>query len=255
MHADLTGKVAVITGGARGLGYSLATALAAQGVSVGLIDLLDGVAESAATLARDYGVATASVRVDVTDAAALDAAFSALESKLGTANLLVTAAGMTLWGDSVDVTPAAWNKVIEVNLNGTFFASQSFARRLLASGAPGSVIFIASMSGLIVNVPQFQASYSASKAAVSHLAKSLAVEWAQSGIRVNAIAPGYFLSDMTRQFTTENPDLATQWTSTIPLGRMGEPEDLHGLTTFLASDASAYITAQTIVIDGGYTAL
>jgi NAD(P)-dependent dehydrogenase (short-subunit alcohol dehydrogenase family) len=142
-----------------------------------------------------------------------------------------------------------------VNLNGTFYATQSFARRLLTSGRPGSAVLISSMSGLIVNVPQFQASYSASKAAVSHVARSLAVEWAPAGIRVNAIAPGYFLSDMTRQFTEQNPELAKTWTDAIPLGRMGQPEDLHGLLTFLASDASAYITAQTLVIDGGYTAL
>lgn len=255
MFEDLAGKVAVVTGGARGLGFSLAGALAAQGVAVGLIDLLDEVEASAEELSRKYNVATSGIRADVTDPDAVEAAFAELEARIGTPNILLTAAGITIWGDSVDVAPAVWDKVIRVNLNGTFFASQSFARRLLAAGQPGSAIFIASMSGLIVNVPQFQASYSASKAAVSQLARALAVEWAPSGIRVNAIAPGYFLSDMTRQFTAENPELATSWTNSIPLGRMGEPEDLHGLTTFLASDSSSYLTAQTIVIDGGYTAL
>ncbi|MET0714179.1 MAG: SDR family oxidoreductase, partial [Mycetocola sp.] len=112
-----------------------------------------------------------------------------------------------------------------------------------------------SMSGFIVNEPQFQASYNSSKAAVSHLATSLAVEWASGGIRVNAIAPGYFLSDMTREFTEANPELAEQWIGRIPAGRMGEPEDLHGLVTYLASESSSYLTGQSIIIDGGYTAV
>lgn len=254
MFEDLVGKTAIVTGGARGLGYSLATALADQGVAVGLIDLLDDVHTAAERIAADFDVATASVKADVTDAGAVEEAFVSLEKRLGTPDILLTAAGITIWGDSVNVTPETWSKVISVNLNGTFFSAQSFGRRALAAGTRGSVIFISSMSGLIVNVPQFQASYSASKAAVSHLARSLAVEWASSDIRVNAIAPGYFLSDMTKQFTEQNPDLAKTWTESIPLGRMGQPEDLHGLLVFLSSDASSYVTAQTMVIDGGYTA-
>jgi NAD(P)-dependent dehydrogenase (short-subunit alcohol dehydrogenase family) len=126
---------------------------------------------------------------------------------------------------------------------------------LFAESLPGSAIFISSMSGSVVNVPQNQASYNASKAAVTQLAKSLAVEWASRGIRVNAIAPGYFLSDMTRQFTEQNPDLAAEWVGRIPAGRMGEPRDLNGLVSYLASDASLYVTAQNLVIDGGYTAI
>jgi NAD(P)-dependent dehydrogenase (short-subunit alcohol dehydrogenase family) len=155
----------------------------------------------------------------------------------------------------VDVPAEVWKKVLAVNLDGTFFAAQAFARRALAAGGPASAIFVSSMSAFIVNEPQFQASYNSSKAAVSHLAASLAVEWASAGIRVNAIAPGYFLSDMTREFTEQNPDLAEQWIGRIPAGRMGEPEDLHGLVTYLASESSSYLTGQSIVIDGGYTAV
>ena len=157
-------------------------------------------------------------------------------------------------GDSVDVEPETWRRVLDINLNGTFYACQSFGRRALARGS-GSAVLVSSMSASIVNVPQFQASYHASKAGVSMLAQALGVEWAPRGVRVNAIAPGYMLSEMTRQFTEANPDLARQWTSAIPLGRMGQPEDLHGLVGFLASDASGYLTSQSIVIDGGYTAL
>jgi NAD(P)-dependent dehydrogenase (short-subunit alcohol dehydrogenase family) len=153
------------------------------------------------------------------------------------------------------VTPEDWQRVLDINLNGTFFAAQAFARRLLAAGQSGSAIFISSMSGRIVNIPQFQASYNSSKAAVSMLAKSLAVEWAPAGIRVNALEPGYTLSDMTRQFMDANPDLAAQWTALIPMGRMGEPADLIGAVAYLASAESSYLTGQSIVIDGGYTAI
>ncbi|MFC4222909.1 SDR family oxidoreductase [Lysinibacter cavernae] len=255
MTKDLAGHVAVVTGGARGLGYSIASALARRGVDVGLLDLLPTVSESAESLAGDLGVRAAGRVVDVTDADAVEAAFADLEAELGQPTLLVTAAGITIWGASETVEPAVWQKVIDVNLSGTFFAAQAFGRRCLDTNRNGSAIFVSSMSGFIVNQPQFQASYSASKAAVAHLAKSLAVEWATRGIRVNAIAPGYFLSDMTREFTDSNPDLAEQWTSSIPMGRMGEPGDLDGLVGFLASADSAYITGQTITIDGGYTSL
>lgn len=255
MFSDLHGRTAVITGGARGLGYSLASALAAQGVHVALLDLLPIVQESAARLAAEHGVRAAGYTVDVTSADAVEAAFAAAEAELGVPSLLITAAGITIWGDSIDVPADTWRKVLAVNLDGTFFAAQSFARRAIAADRPASAVFISSMSAFIVNQPQFQASYNASKAAVSHLASSLAVEWAPAGVRVNAIAPGYFLSDMTREFTEANPDLAAEWTADIPAGRMGQPEDLHGLVLLLASDASSYLTGQSLVIDGGYTAL
>jgi len=253
--ADLEGKVAVVTGGARGLGYSMASALAAQGCPVALLDVLPEVDASAAQLAQESGVKTSSTRVDVTDREALRAAFERTAATLGTPQVLVTAAGITVWTDSVDIDADEWRRVMSINLDGTFFAAQAFARRLLDSDRSGSAILVGSMSGSIVNVPQHQTSYNTSKAAVAHLAKSLAVEWAGHGIRVNSIAPGYFLSQMTRQFTEENPDLATGWVSRVPLGRMGEPEDLHGLVVYLASEDSGYLTGQDIVIDGGYTAI
>jgi len=251
---DLAGRVAVVTGGARGLGYSLASALARQGASVALLDLLPEVEASAARLAEETGVPTAWATVDVTDAGSVDTAFADARAALGTADILLTAAGITIWGDAADVEPAAWSRVIDINLSGTFYSAQSFARPLIAEGRSGSAVLVSSMSGRIVNVPQNQASYNSSKAAVDQLAKSLAVEWAPA-IRVNAIAPGYFLSDMTRQFTEANPDLAAEWVSRIPAGRMGEPTDLDGLVLLLASSSSSYLTGQTLVIDGGYTAI
>ena len=253
--AQLTGSTAIITGGGRGIGLAIAQALAEQGASIGIVDVLEESSAAAAHLAEDYSVTAAGVVADVRDAQALDQAFSDLFDVLGTADILVTSAGITIWGDSIDVTPEDWQRVLDVNLNGTFYAAQSFARRLLAEQRTGSAILLSSMSAQIVNVPQFQASYHASKAAVSMLAKSLAVEWAKSGIRVNALEPGYTLSAMTREFMDANPDLAAQWTAMIPAGRMGEPEDLVGAVVYLASKNSSYMTGQSIVIDGGYTAI
>jgi len=255
MFEDLSGRTAVITGGARGLGYSIATALAAHGVNIGLVDLLPDVAESARRLASRFGVDTHATVTDVTNSDAVEAAFDEITVRLGVPTVILTAAGITVWNDSVDVAAHEWRRVFGVNVDGTFFACQAFGRRLLASGRQGSAVLMSSMSGLIVHLPQHQASYNASKAAVSQLGKSLAVEWSAAGIRVNAIAPGYFLSDMTRQFTEASPELAAAWIDRIPLGRTGEPEDLHGLVVYLASEASSYLTGQTLVIDGGYTAV
>ena len=254
MH-DLNESTAIVTGGARGIGLSLARALAENGARVGLVDILQDVESAAADLTRHTGKESLGIQADVRDPDAIDAAFSTITDELGIPDILITSAGITIWGDSIHVTPVDWQTVIDINLSGTFYAAQSFGRRLLPTGRPGSAIFISSMSGRIVNVPQFQASYNASKAAVSHLGKSLAVEWAGAGIRVNCLEPGYTLSDMTRQFMDANPELARLWTSMIPSERMGEPRDLVGAALFLASQESAYITGQSIVIDGGYTAI
>lgn len=250
-----SGKIAVITGGARGIGLTLAYGLAKEGAAIALLDVLPEVQSSAEALAANTGVPTIGLHCDVTDPESVNAAFAQVHGELGVPNVLITSAGITSWCDSIDVTPEDWQRVIDINLNGTFFACQAFGRGLLAKDQPGSAILISSMSGQIVNVPQHQASYNVSKAGVTHLAKSLAVEWAKQGIRVNALEPGYTLSDMTRQFMDANPDLQKLWVSMIPAGRMGEPEDLVGAVVLLASDESRYLTGQSIVIDGGYTAI
>ena len=253
LHPDLAGGVAIVTGGGRGLGRSMAAALGRQGMHVALLDVLDGVADEASRLAQECGGATAGLHADVTDEASLAAAFAAVAEALGRPTVLVNAAGVTQWADSEHLSAGDWRRVVDINLTGTFLACQAFARQTLDHGGGSTIVNVASMSGQIVNVPQHQAAYNASKAGVAHLTASLAVEWADRGMRVNAIAPGYFLSEMTRQFTEANPELRDRWVAAIPAGRMGRPEDLDGLVAFLASSSSSYLIGQSIVIDGGYT--
>ncbi|MBF4459266.1 SDR family oxidoreductase [Pseudoclavibacter sp. VKM Ac-2867] len=255
MSRELAGRTAVVTGGGRGIGLTVARSLAENGADVALLDLLDSVEDTAAQLADEFGVKAVGRRLDVVDQDATAAVFAEITELLGTPQILLTAAGIEINGDSIGVTAAQWRKVIDVNLTGTFFSAQAFGAGLLKAGLPGSAVLIASMSGSIVNVPQWAASYNSSKAAVAHLGKSLAVEWASAGIRVNSIAPGYVLTDLTQQIIEREPELLEDWVSRIPLGRMATPADLTGLVRFLASDASSYLTAQQIVIDGGYTAI
>jgi NAD(P)-dependent dehydrogenase (short-subunit alcohol dehydrogenase family) len=254
MFEDLKGQVGVVTGGARGLGFSMASALAAQGVDIALFDLLRQVHNSATTL-EERGARSVGVEVDVTAEGAVGAAFDEVCRRLGSPSILVNAAGITLWEDALEGTKATWSKVIDVNLTGTYLCCQMFGRACRRDGHGGAIVNVSSMSASVVNVPQHQASYHASKAGVDMLTKALAVEWAPMGIRVNAVAPGYMLSDMTRQFTEANPQLAEQWRKMVPLGRMGEPRDLDGLVSLLCSSSSSYLTGQSIVIDGGYTAV
>lgn len=255
MFEDLRGQVAVITGGARGLGFSMATGLAAQGVDVALLDLSENVVQSAAALATKSGQRVIGIPVDVTSEVDLKHAFDGVKNEMGSPSLLINAAGITIWEESLEGTEESWSKVISVNLTGTYLTCQAFARGCKTNNHGGSIVNISSMSGSVVNVPQHQTSYNTSKAGVDMLTKSLAVEWGPLGIRVNAIAPGYFLSDMTRQFTDANPELAERWRNLIPMGRMGEPSDLDGLVTLLCSSASSYLTGQSIIIDGAYTAI
>lgn len=255
MFEDLEGQVAVIAGGARGLGYSMARALAKWRVKIALLDVLGEVKNSAKKIDRELEVESLGVVADVTDDGSVAAAFAEVSRTLGSPSILINAAGVTVWEDSIDVSKESWQQVIDSNLTGTFLCCQALARTCKAAGKGGVIVNVSSMSARIVNLPQHQASYHASKAGVEMLTKALAVEWAPMGIRVNAIAPGYMLSEMTRQFTTANPELAEQWRSMIPAGRMGEPTDLEALVVFLCSARSSYLMGQSIVIDGAYTAV
>jgi NAD(P)-dependent dehydrogenase (short-subunit alcohol dehydrogenase family) len=249
------GRVAVVTGGGRGLGLAMAEALARRGADVALLDLLDDVNATAAALAGRTGRRVVAQRVDVTDDASVVAGLDAVAAGLAVPTVLVNAAGVALDRPALDTSTADWRRLIDVNLTGTFVVCREFARRAVAAGVGASIVNVASMSGIVVNVPQQQAAYNASKAAVSMLTKSLAVEWLPLGVRVNAIAPGYFASDMTRAVAAREPEMRDEWLRRTPAGRMGEPEELGDLVAYLAGDGSRFVVGETVVIDGGYTLL
>jgi NAD(P)-dependent dehydrogenase (short-subunit alcohol dehydrogenase family) len=250
----LQGRVAVVTGGARGLGLEMARALAQAGAEAAVVDLLGEQAqESARQIAQDAGVRAAGYSLDVTDAAAVDRTFQQIEQDLGRIDVLVGAAGIVENIPAEEYPPDRWRTIMDVNVNGLFFSARAAARGMIERGS-GSIVLIASMSGMIVNRPQKQAAYNVSKAGVIMLAKSLAAEWAPYKVRVNALSPGYMRTALTDQVLAGQPGLRETWESLVPLGRMGTPDELRGAVVFLASDASSYMTGANLVVDGGYTA-
>jgi sorbose reductase len=251
---SLQGKVAVVTGGARGLGLEMMDAVAQAGADVVAVDLLgDQARTSAEQVGKERGVRSAGYGLDVTDPQAVDATFHEIEQRFGGIDVLVGAAGIVDNIPAEEYPAEKWRKIIEVNVNGLFFTTQAAARGMIARQS-GSIVLIASMSGMIVNHPQRQAAYNVSKAGVIMMAQSLATEWAPYRVRVNALSPGYIRTALTDQVIERIPGLRETWESMIPLGRMGTPDDLRGAVVFLASDASRYMTGANLVIDGGYTA-
>ena len=250
---SLQNRLAVVTGGARGLGLEMMDALAAAGASVVALDLLaDQAREAAEEVGKRHGVRWGARAVDVTDYEQTQATFEEVEKEFGAVDILVASAGIVIGEAAEDSTAETWRKVMDVNVNGVFFSAQAAGRAMMARKS-GSIVLIASMSGMIVNTPQKQASYNTSKGGVIMLAKSLAAEWAPYGVRVNSISPGYMRTAITDQVLKGKPGLLESWERLIPLGRMGEPRELRGAVVFLASDAASYVTGHSLVIDGGYT--
>lgn len=246
---SLKGKVALVTGGYRGIGKTVAEYLADAGADIFICDLIDaaGVAEE---ISREYYVRAQAAVCDVTNPQEVQKTVLMAGEKMGTLDILFNNAGIGPHKDALEVSAAEWNKVIGVNLNGVFYMAQAFGKYLTEHQKGGSIINTASMSGLIVNIPQQQASYNASKAGVIHLTKTLAVEWAQKGIRVNCISPGYICTDLIKEV---RPDWKKEWEKMIPFGRMGDPQELAGAVIYLASDASSYTSGCNLVVDGCYT--
>jgi NAD(P)-dependent dehydrogenase (short-subunit alcohol dehydrogenase family) len=255
MTGSLAGRTAVITGGSRGLGYAMAEALGREGANLVLVDLLDTVTEAAGRLDEQLPGSVIAHRCDVTVTDQVASIFDHATQDLDTATILINAAGIAWNEPALTVAADKWRQVLDVNITGTFLPCQAFARTLVEAGQTGSIVNIASMSGLVVNVPQPQAAYNTSKAAVSMLTASLAIEWLPLGIRVNAIAPGYFGSDMTKAVSVQEPEMVAEWIRRTPAGRMGRPEELGPLVNYLCGENSDFVVGQTIVIDGGYTLL
>jgi len=246
---SLEGKAAFVTGAGRGIGLTIATGWAAAGADVACFDLNLDSAEKAAETIRALGSKSIGVAGDVTDADSLAEAVAQTISELGRLDIALNNAGIAHQAPAEDLAPADWRRMIDVNLTGVFLAAQAEARVMLANDG-GSIVNIASMSGTIVNRGLVQAHYNASKAAVMHLTKSLAVEWAARGIRVNSISPGYTQTPMT-----ERPEVASMradWESQTPMGRMVQMSELVGPATFLASDASSACTGADLIVDCGY---
>ncbi|MFV0406745.1 MAG: SDR family oxidoreductase [Propioniciclava sp.] len=246
---SLAGTVTLVTGGRQGIGKVVAQQLAASGSDVVIVDIADG-AQVAAEIAERTGVRTLSLQCDVTQPAEVERTMATAVSEFGKIDSLFNNAGIVVHKPALDVEPEEFTRVIDVDLNGVFFMAQAFARQLVQNRRQGSIVNTASMSGSIVNIPQAQASYNAAKAAVIHLTKSLAVEWAEHGIRVNCISPGYIMTEMTG---TVREDWRKTWTDMIPFKRLGTPEELAGGVIYLMSNAASYTTGADLVIDGGFT--
>ena len=249
---DLKGRVAVVTGGGRGIGFACTEALAEAGARLVLLERDEAAAASGATALSTQAAEVSSRIVDVTDQQAVEAAAAGIEQDFGAVEILVCCAGIAISGVSAETaTPEQWRQVIDINLNGVFWSCQAFGRAMLGRGR-GAIVNIGSMSGLVVTRPQEQASYNASKAAVHQLTKSLAAEWAPRGIRVNAVAPTYIDTPMTR-YGLQNETLKQAWLDATPMGRIGRTDEVASVVLFLASDAASLLTGSIVVADGGYT--
>ena len=244
---DLTGRVAVVTGGAQGIGLAIATALAESGAVVVIADRNATLGKTAAG-----GLAGASfVELNVTDAAATRRVADELAARHGKIDILVNNAGIARNSAAIDTPDAEWREVIDVNLNGVWWCAQAFGRHMVTR-RQGAIVNIGSMSGLVANRPQGQAHYNASKAAVHMLTKSLAVEWAEFNVRVNAVAPGYIGTELTK-LGLSNEEWKRIWLDMTPTKRVGQPWEVAATVLFLASDAASYVTGSIVSVDGGYT--
>jgi NAD(P)-dependent dehydrogenase (short-subunit alcohol dehydrogenase family) len=246
---SMSGKVSVVTGGNRGIGRALATALAEAGSDVALLVRDPDRAAPAVAELTGLGVRAVAVRADVTDPAAVEAAVPAVVDALGRVDVLVNNAGDCVHAPALEVTAAQWRQVMDVNVDGVWHCSQAFGRHMVERGS-GAIVNIGSMSGAIVNRPQWQPAYNASKAAVHHLTRSLAAEWAPLGVRVNALAPGYTKTEMA---PVDEPRFQRYWIEDAPMRRYGLPEELGPAVVFLASAASSFMTGEVLVVDGGYS--
>ncbi len=245
----LDGKTALITGGTRGIGLAIAYAFGEAGAKIYLAAREENYEDDGAILDAGYDVTFVKADLSTRDAA-MNLANTVLDSA-GQIDILVNNAGVAIHGDSTDYTEESWRKIMSLNLDAVFWCSQAVLPSMRRNGG-GNIINVGSISGLVSNIPQNQAGYNSSKAAVHMMTKSLASEFAEENIRVNAIAPGYIDTDMSRG-GFDNPEWFPVWRDMTPMKRVGRPDEVAAATLFLASEAASYITGAVLVIDGGYT--
>ncbi len=246
---DVSGRKALVTGAGRGIGRVLAIALAEAGCDVALFGLHQQTLEPVAAEVRKLGVGCSLLEGDVSRKADVDRAFASAAEQFGHLDICVNNAGVSLQQPVEEMPETDFDQILDVNLKGVFLCCQA-AARLRVPRRAGSIINSGSISARVVNVPQKQAVYNTSKAAVVMLTQSMAVEWAAHGIRVNSISPGYMKTEMT---LSSMAPLFPAWEGLTPMGRLGEPAELRGALLFLASEASTYVTGHDLVVDGGYT--
>ena len=248
---DLSGRRALVTGGSRGIGFACARLLGEAGAEVVIAGRTEAEGRKAEAALTGAGVAARFVAMDVTNEISVVTTFRDLAAEAGF-DIVVNNAGVARHRDTLEADIGHWNEIIDTNYKGVFLCCREAIRQMAGRGRGGAIVNVGSISGIISNIPQNQSVYNSSKAAVHMLTKSLASEFAGSGIRINAVAPGYVRTDMTKG-GLEHPEWGRVWLDMTPMRRVGEPEEIAQAVLFLASDASSYITGEVLTIDGGYT--